>query len=58
MQVEQVDKRLGQNAPEYKALFKEIFSRLQKTKRDINSSKGRKASKKEDQGRDHRKTSK
>ncbi|XP_062342278.1 cerebellar degeneration-related protein 2-like [Osmerus eperlanus] len=57
-QVEQVDKRLGQNAPEYKALFKEIFSRLQKTKRDINSSKGRKGSKKEDQERDHRKTSK
>ncbi|XP_028841822.1 cerebellar degeneration-related protein 2-like [Denticeps clupeoides] len=45
-QVEAVDKRLGQNTPEYKALFKEIFSRLQKTKSDMNStSKGRKASK-------------
>ncbi|KAM4535769.1 cerebellar degeneration-related protein 2-like [Fundulus diaphanus] len=40
--VEQVDKRLSQNTPEYKALFKEIFSRLQKTKRDINSPKSRK----------------
>lgn len=38
-QVEQVDKRLSQNTPEYKALFKEIFSRLQKTKGDINTSK-------------------
>ncbi|XP_033826735.1 cerebellar degeneration-related protein 2-like [Periophthalmus magnuspinnatus] len=38
-QVEQVDKRLSQNTPEYKALFKEIFSRLQKTKSDINASK-------------------
>ncbi|KAK5856505.1 hypothetical protein PBY51_008094 [Eleginops maclovinus] len=36
-QVEQVDKRLSQNTPEYKALFKEIFSRLQKTKSDVNS---------------------
>ncbi|CAG02668.1 unnamed protein product, partial [Tetraodon nigroviridis] len=36
-QVEQVDKRLSQNTPEYKALFKEIFSRLQKTKSDMNS---------------------
>ncbi|XP_076155220.1 cerebellar degeneration-related protein 2-like [Alosa pseudoharengus] len=52
-QVEAVDKRLGQNTPEYKTLFKEIFSRLQKTKSDLNttssgsggSSKGRKASK-------------
>uniref|UniRef100_A0A1A7XRT3 Cerebellar degeneration-related protein 2-like n=1 Tax=Iconisemion striatum TaxID=60296 RepID=A0A1A7XRT3_9TELE len=41
-QVEQVDKRLSQNTPEYKALFKEIFSRLQKTKRDVNSGKSRK----------------
>lgn len=41
-QVEQVDKRLSQNTPEYKTLFKEIFSRLQKTKRDVNSSKARK----------------
>ncbi|KAL4648061.1 cerebellar degeneration-related protein 2-like [Arapaima gigas] len=38
-QVEAVDKRLGQNTPEYKALFKEIFSRIQKTKSDISSSK-------------------
>ncbi|KAF7659416.1 hypothetical protein LDENG_00298240 [Lucifuga dentata] len=43
-QVEQVDKRLSQNTPEYKALFKEIFSRLQKTKSEMNSSKGRKTS--------------
>lgn len=41
-QVEQVDKRLSQNTPEYKALFKEIFSRLQKTKSDLNSTKSRK----------------
>ncbi|XP_068435705.1 cerebellar degeneration-related protein 2-like [Clinocottus analis] len=41
-QVEQVDKRLSQNTPEYKALFKEIFSRLQKTKRDMNSTKSKK----------------
>ncbi|XP_054614958.1 cerebellar degeneration-related protein 2-like [Dunckerocampus dactyliophorus] len=44
-QVEQVDKRLSQNTPEYKALFKEIFSRLQKTKSDINTSKSRKSNK-------------
>uniref|UniRef100_A0A3P8T7B8 Cerebellar degeneration-related protein 2-like n=1 Tax=Amphiprion percula TaxID=161767 RepID=A0A3P8T7B8_AMPPE len=44
-QVEQVDKRLSQNTPEYKALFKEIFSRLQKTKRDMNSTKSRKTHK-------------
>ncbi|XP_008414861.1 cerebellar degeneration-related protein 2-like [Poecilia reticulata] len=44
-QVEQVDKRLSQNTPEYKALFKEIFSRLQKTKRDMNSPKSRKTHK-------------
>lgn len=43
--VESVDKRLSQNTPEYKALFKEIFSRLQKTKTDINSTKGRKSGK-------------
>ncbi|XP_038837114.1 cerebellar degeneration-related protein 2-like [Salvelinus namaycush] len=41
-QVDQVDKRLGQNTPEYKALFKDIFSRLQKTKSEVNS-KGRKS---------------
>eukprot|EP00062_Callorhinchus_milii_P004746 gi/632943436/ref/XP_007886947.1/ PREDICTED: cerebellar degeneration-related protein 2-like isoform X2 [Callorhinchus milii] len=34
-QVAAVDKRLGQSQPEYKALFKEIFSRIQKTKADI-----------------------
>ncbi|XP_063077116.1 cerebellar degeneration-related protein 2-like [Engraulis encrasicolus] len=48
-QVEAVDKRLGRDTPEYKTLFKEIFSRLQKTKGDINTpggtSRGRKASK-------------
>lgn len=44
-QVEQVDKRLSQNTPEYKALFKEIFSRLQKTKSDVNSGKSRKSNK-------------
>ncbi|CAL8289332.1 unnamed protein product [Boreogadus saida] len=45
-QVEQVDKRLGQNAPEYKTLFKEIFSRLQKTKVHMHAShKGRKRAK-------------
>ncbi|XP_037111390.1 cerebellar degeneration-related protein 2-like [Syngnathus acus] len=44
-QVEQVDKRLSQNTPEYKALFKEIFSRLQKTKSDVTATKGRKSGK-------------
>lgn len=44
-QVDAVDKRLGQNAPEYKALFKEIFSRIQKTKMDIKISKSTKSSK-------------
>ncbi|XP_020513054.1 cerebellar degeneration-related protein 2-like [Labrus bergylta] len=44
-QVEQVDKRLSQNTPEYKALFKEIFSRLQKTKSDMSSTKSRKTHK-------------
>lgn len=44
-QVEQVDKRLSQNTPEYKALFKEIFSRLQKTKSEMNSTKSRKRNK-------------
>ncbi|XP_072312455.1 cerebellar degeneration-related protein 2-like [Eucyclogobius newberryi] len=42
-QVEAVDKRLGQNAPEYKTLFKEIFSRIQKTKMDIRATKAAKA---------------
>ncbi|XP_011476655.1 cerebellar degeneration-related protein 2-like [Oryzias latipes] len=46
-QVEQVDKRLSQNTPEYKTLFKEIFSRLQKSKSDVSSksSKSRKTNK-------------
>ncbi|XP_051571599.1 cerebellar degeneration-related protein 2-like [Myxocyprinus asiaticus] len=44
-QVEAVDKRLSQNTPEYKALFKEIFSRLQRTKSNINTTKGRKSGK-------------
>ncbi|KAL0984045.1 hypothetical protein UPYG_G00136390 [Umbra pygmaea] len=44
-QVEAVDKRLGQNTPEYKALFKEIFSRIQKTKTDIKATKATKAPK-------------
>uniref|UniRef100_UPI00398F696C cerebellar degeneration-related protein 2-like isoform X1 n=2 Tax=Pristiophorus japonicus TaxID=55135 RepID=UPI00398F696C len=45
-QVEAADKRLGQSQPEYKALFKEIFSRIQKTKADISASKSKgKASK-------------
>ncbi|XP_077481374.1 cerebellar degeneration-related protein 2-like [Stigmatopora argus] len=44
-QVEAVDKRLGQNTPEYKALFKEIFSRIQKTKMDIKATKSAKSSK-------------
>ncbi|KAF3853059.1 hypothetical protein F7725_013747 [Dissostichus mawsoni] len=44
-QVDAVDKRLGQNTPEYKALFKEIFSRIQKTKMDIKATKVAKASK-------------
>ncbi|XP_029014174.1 cerebellar degeneration-related protein 2-like isoform X2 [Betta splendens] len=44
-QVEQVDKRLSQNTPEYKALFKEIFSRLQKTKSDVSASASRKSHK-------------
>lgn len=35
----------GQSAPEYKALFKEIFSRIQKTKTDIKATKGGKSSK-------------
>uniref|UniRef100_A0AAV2MTZ3 Cerebellar degeneration-related protein 2-like n=1 Tax=Knipowitschia caucasica TaxID=637954 RepID=A0AAV2MTZ3_KNICA len=42
-QAEAVDKRLGQSAPEYKTLFKEIFSRIQKTKLDIKATKAAKA---------------
>ncbi|KAG7236403.1 hypothetical protein INR49_000971, partial [Caranx melampygus] len=38
-----VDKRLSQNTPEYKALFKEIFSRIQKTKMDIKATKALKS---------------
>ncbi|XP_067914773.1 cerebellar degeneration-related protein 2-like [Heterodontus francisci] len=41
LQVEAADKRLGQSQPEYKALFKEIFSRIQKTKADISASKSK-----------------
>lgn len=44
-QVEAVDKRLSQNTPEYKALFKEIFSRIQKTKMDIKATKASKSGK-------------
>ncbi|RVE59205.1 hypothetical protein OJAV_G00186310 [Oryzias javanicus] len=44
-QVEAADKWLGQNTPEYKALFKEIFSRIQKTKMDIKAAKGSKSGK-------------
>ncbi|XP_035253376.1 cerebellar degeneration-related protein 2-like isoform X1 [Anguilla anguilla] len=44
-QVESVDKRLGQNTPEYKALFKEIFSRIQKTKSHVKASKTGQSSK-------------
>ncbi|XP_028990632.1 cerebellar degeneration-related protein 2-like [Betta splendens] len=44
-QVEAVDKRLGQSTPEYKALFKEIFSRIQKTKMDIKATKAAKGGK-------------
>ncbi|GCC19911.1 cerebellar degeneration-related protein 2-like [Chiloscyllium punctatum] len=40
-QVEAADKRLGHSQPEYKALFKEIFSRIQKTKADISASKSK-----------------
>ncbi|KAM9716785.1 LOW QUALITY PROTEIN: cerebellar degeneration-related protein 2-like [Menidia menidia] len=44
-QVEAVDKRLGHSTPEYKALFKEIFSRIQKTRTDIRATKATKTSK-------------
>ena len=50
-QVEAVDKRLGQNTPEYKALFKEIFSRIQKTKTDIKATKAAKTSKSSKSGK-------
>ncbi|XP_051774899.1 cerebellar degeneration-related protein 2-like [Erpetoichthys calabaricus] len=38
-QVEAVDKRLSHSTPEYKALFKEIFARIQKTKAIVNTNK-------------------
>ncbi|XP_061667168.1 cerebellar degeneration-related protein 2-like isoform X1 [Syngnathoides biaculeatus] len=53
-QVEAVDKRLGQNAPEYKALFKEIFSRIQKTKMDIKATKSAKSSKSSKSGKSNK----
>nr|DBA27877.1 TPA: hypothetical protein GDO54_008324 [Pyxicephalus adspersus] len=40
LQLEAADRRLEQSQPEYKALFKEIFNRIQKTKQDINGGKG------------------
>ncbi|XP_068120057.1 cerebellar degeneration-related protein 2-like [Hyperolius riggenbachi] len=40
LQLEAVDRRLGQSQPEYKALFKEIFNRIQRTKQDISAGKG------------------
>ncbi|XP_022599246.1 cerebellar degeneration-related protein 2-like [Seriola dumerili] len=52
-QVEAVDKRLGQNTPEYKALFKEIFSRIQKTKMDIKATKASKKSGKSSKSTKH-----
>ncbi|KAG8446344.1 hypothetical protein GDO86_013976 [Hymenochirus boettgeri] len=40
LQLEAAERRLEQSQPEYKALFKEIFHRIQKTKQDISSGKG------------------
>ncbi|XP_063281484.1 cerebellar degeneration-related protein 2-like [Pelobates fuscus] len=40
MQLEAVDRRLEQSQPEYKALFKEIFNRIQRTKQDVSAGKG------------------
>ncbi|OCT62949.1 cerebellar degeneration-related protein 2-like [Xenopus laevis] len=40
LQLEAADRRLEQSQPEYKALFKEIFNRIQRTKQDINAGKG------------------
>ncbi|XP_018424081.1 PREDICTED: cerebellar degeneration-related protein 2-like [Nanorana parkeri] len=40
LQLEAVDRRLEQSQPEYKALFKEIFNRIQRTKQDISVGKG------------------
>lgn len=50
-QVEAVDQRLGQSTPEYKTLFKEIFSRIQKTKMDIKATKAAKAKGKSSKGK-------
>ncbi|XP_040186000.1 cerebellar degeneration-related protein 2-like [Rana temporaria] len=40
LQLEAADRRLEQSQPEYKALFKEIFNRIQRTKQDISAGKG------------------
>ncbi|XP_053309586.1 cerebellar degeneration-related protein 2-like [Spea bombifrons] len=40
MQLEAADRRLEQSQPEYKALFKEIFNRIQRTKQDVSAGKG------------------
>ncbi|KAL4657897.1 cerebellar degeneration-related protein 2-like isoform X2 [Arapaima gigas] len=44
-QPETEDSRAGHHTPEYKALFKEIFSHIQKTKGEGKASKGRKGNK-------------
>ncbi|KAM9296499.1 cerebellar degeneration-related protein 2-like [Gastrophryne carolinensis] len=40
MQLKAANRKLEQSQPEYKALFKEIFNRIQRTKQDINAGKG------------------
>lgn len=40
LQLEAADRRLEQSQPEYKALFKEIFHRIQRTKQDVSAGKG------------------
>ncbi|XP_056406157.1 cerebellar degeneration-related protein 2-like isoform X2 [Hyla sarda] len=40
LQLEAADRRLEQSQPEYKALFKEIFNRIQRTKQDVSAEKG------------------
>ncbi|KAM5135367.1 cerebellar degeneration-related protein 2-like [Mantella aurantiaca] len=40
LQLEAADRRLEQSQPEYKALFKEIFNRIQRTKQDNGAGKG------------------
>ncbi|XP_073444062.1 cerebellar degeneration-related protein 2-like isoform X2 [Dendrobates tinctorius] len=40
LQLEAADRRLEQSQPEYKALFKEIFNRIQRTKQDVSAGKG------------------